>query len=131
MEYTANHLAGRKVRIQLRDPFNPKARGCMFVGRDLTPVIRIKPSLWIDDREAFWAVYLHECGHLREHSHKIKPSDGNVTKPVRANTLKGKVLEIGDNIDELAADLWAVHWRRFAGDGPIMGRLLQLMKWQE
>ena len=96
------------VKVEIRNPFSPKAKGCLYINQDDgIPTIRVKPRLWTSDREAFWQVYLHEVGHLREHVSKIKPSDGNVTKAVRGDDLRGKVLAISDGVDELAAYLWA------------------------
>ena len=130
LQDVASHLGGHPVRLELRNPFSPKAKGCMFADRDFTPVIRVRLSLWETNREAFWRVYLHGVAHLREHVYKIKPSDGRITKPVRGDDIRGKFLAISDGVDELTADLWADRWRKYAGRGPIVARLLRLMSWQ-
>ena len=94
-------------------------------------VVQVRPSLWDEDREQFLSLFLHETAHARYLAAALQPSNGKVLSPVRSSSFRGAILEVKDKLDELRADTQALKWRLFAGEGPIMTRLLELQKWSK
>jgi hypothetical protein len=121
----------KPVNVELRDPYGETAIGCCYVNLDGITTIRIWPRLWEIDREQFWRTYLHEVGHALRHSASFKWSDGEATTPIRDNDVKGQLLSIKDGLHEVEADLLEELWWRYAGDGPMVKRLMGLMNWEE
>jgi hypothetical protein len=126
------HLVGRPVELRLCQPTHKQARGAYLLDvSTVKTMIRFRPFLWNEDREQFFSIYLHETAHTKFHAAALLPSNGKALPLVRSSSIRGQLLGVRDSLDELRADSQALEWFVFAGKGPMMARVLQLLNWCE
>jgi len=125
----AEHLSGKRVHLELKNPFWERARGSCYVDFSGTSVIRVLPELWLVDKRQFLKTFLHEVSHVKRHASGLLPSTGDVLPVKRKGNLQGLLGEVRDNLDEVSADVDAEMWLSFVQDeDTIAGKLFGLLK---
>lgn len=122
---TAEHLTGRKARLEWRVP-DKGLRGGQAYREGDTGIIVIDPDL---DAQESMKVFLHEVGHI-VHSWDLWGRQSGKGRPSEMGRLLGGILY---SLNEIKAEIQAQTWGQYArssGGPTIAGQLLALQKWQ-
>jgi hypothetical protein len=111
-EETAEHLTGKTILFQFRNPPTQGALGECYRTADFLTCIDLAPGLGI---EKTYKIFLHETAHALLHVADMKPTEDHMTAPgsIQIAEYSNFVQSIA-NKSELEANELAGRWMRWA-----------------